>query len=185
MRLPSLKTLIEVMEIKRVKVFVHWSVLAIGVVILLGAVDDPWLAFTVLGAYYGVILLHECGHMVAAQRKGCWVASIDVYPIWGVTHFSEPSSRSDLGVIAWSGVLAQAVVAVPVVVLVEIFGYTRFQPINALLVIFGFFSLSTAAFNLIPVRPLDGAIAWRLLPSIIQRRADRSARSKPPWRPYR
>lgn len=55
--------------------------------------------------------------------------------------------------------MAQAIVGVPIVALVEIFGYTRFPPLNAILAILGFFSLSTAVFNLIPVPPLDGAMA--------------------------
>ncbi|MGB2672931.1 MAG: hypothetical protein WA621_12260 [Candidatus Acidiferrum sp.] len=99
------KRLIEVMAVRRVKVFVHWSVILIGAVILCGAVEDPLLAFTELAAYYGVILLHECGHMVAAQRKGCTVFFIDLYPIWGLAHFSEPYSRRDRcvkhGVVSW------------------------------------------------------------------------------------
>ena len=128
--------------------------------ILLGAVEEPLLAFTVLAAYYGVILLHECGHMVVAQRKGCAVSAIDLYPLWGLTHFSLPYSRRDRCVIAWGGVVAQGIVGVPIVVLVEIFGYSRFQPLNAILAIFGFLSLNIAVFNLIPVPPLDGAIAW-------------------------
>jgi hypothetical protein len=94
-RLSKLKKLFEVMEIRRVKVFVHWSVLLIGAIILLGALEEPLLAFTVLGAYYGVILLHECGHMVAAQRKGCTVWSIELYPLWGIRCFGEPYSRYD------------------------------------------------------------------------------------------
>ena len=68
LHIPKFKKLIEVMEIRGVKLFVHWSVLLIGAVILLGAVEEPLLAFKVLAAYYGVILLHECGHMVIAQR---------------------------------------------------------------------------------------------------------------------
>jgi len=70
---PKLNKLIEVMQIRGVRVFVHWSVLLIGALIILGAVEDAPLALTVLGSHYGVILLHECGHMVAAQRKGCSV----------------------------------------------------------------------------------------------------------------
>jgi hypothetical protein len=84
MRFLNLKKLIEIMQIRGVKVFVHWSVLLIGAIILLGAVEDAPLAFTVLGSYYGVILLHECGHVVAAQRKGCAVRSIELYPVWGL-----------------------------------------------------------------------------------------------------
>src|SRR6266550_8603868 len=53
MWLPKLNKLIEVMQIRGVKVFVHWSVLLIGTIILLGAVEDAPLAFTVFGSYYG------------------------------------------------------------------------------------------------------------------------------------
>ena len=83
MRLLKLNKLFEVMEIRGVKVFAHWSVLLLGAVILMGALEQPMLAVTVLASYYGVILIHECGHMIAAQRKGCRVWSIELYPIWG------------------------------------------------------------------------------------------------------
>jgi len=96
--------------------------------------------------------------MVAAHRKGCWVTSIELYPIWGITRFSEPYSRYDHYVIAWGGILAQAIVAIPLVAWVEIFGFTPFAPLNAALAILGFFSISMAAFNLLPIRPLDGSL---------------------------
>ena len=184
MRLSKFK-LLEVMEINGVKVFFHWSVLLIGALILLGAVEDPRLAFTVLAAYYGVILLHECGHMIAAQRKGCSVYSIELYPVWGITRFSQPYSAYDHYVIAWGGVVAQGIFAIPLIAWVEIFGYTRFPSVNALLSILGFFSLSIAAFNLIPIRPLDGSLAWRLLPALIKRRTSRPTKREPTWRSYR
>lgn len=81
--------------------------------------------------------------------------------------------------------MAQAIIAIPILVLVEIFGYTRFPPVNAILAIFGFFSLSVAVFNLIPVPPLDGAIALRLLPSLFKSpRAPRDVRESG-WRSWR
>ena len=170
------------MEIRRVKVLVHWSVLVIGMVILVGAVEEPLLAFSVLAAYYGVILIHECGHMIAAQHKGCAVWSIELYPIWGITRFSEPHSPSDRCVIAWGGVVAQFLVAVPLMVWVETFGCTRYQALNALMAILGFFSLSVAVFNLLPIRPLDGSIAWMLLPSLLKRPRAKAARRESGWR---
>jgi stage IV sporulation protein FB len=182
MRLPKL---IEIMEIKRVKVRVHWSVVLIGGFIMLGAVENPLLASVVLVSYYGVILLHECGHMVAAQSKGCAVWSIELYPIWGITCFSEPYSRRDCCVIAWGGVVAQLLVALPLLGWVEVFGYTRFQPINAVLAIFGFFSLSTVVFNLLPIRPLDGSIAWGLLPYLFKRPPAHVPKREPGWRSWR
>ncbi len=44
---------------------------------------------------------------------------------------------------------------------------------NAALAILGFFSLCTAAFNLLPIRPLDASIAWGLLPALFKRRPTR------------
>jgi Zn-dependent protease len=181
----KLNKMILVMQIKRVKVFAHWSVILIGIVILLGAVEDPFLAFTVLASYYGLILIHECGHMFAALRRGSDVLSIELYPIWGVTRFTSPYSRFDNCVIAWGGVAAQAVVAVPLVAWVMIFGYTRYQPVNAFLVILGFFNLYVAAFNLLPVRPLDGSIAWGLLPTLFKRSPAVPIKRAPGWRSWR
>jgi membrane-associated protease RseP (regulator of RpoE activity) len=135
--------------------------------------------------YYGVILIHECGHMVAAQSKGCAVSSIELYPVWGITRFEEPYSRFDDCVIAWGGVAAQALIGVPLVVWVEVFGYTHSQAVNAVLAILGFFSLSMAVFNLLPLRPLDGATAWGLIPAIFKRSRARVAKREPGWRSWR
>jgi Zn-dependent protease len=185
MRPPKLNRLYELMEINGVKVFAHWSVLLISAVILLGAISEPAPAFAGLASYYGVILLHECGHMVAAQRRHCAVWSIELYPIWGITRFSEPYSHFDHCVIAWGGVIAQVIVAAPIVVLTETFGYTRFQPLNTMLAIWGFFSVFVAAFNLIPAPPLDGAIAWGILPALFRRAQTRIAKREPGWRSWR
>lgn len=173
------------MEIRGVKVYAHWSVVLIGTVILLGAVEEPWLSFVVLLSYYGVILIHECGHMIAAQRKGCAVWSIELYPVWGITRFDEPYFSRDYCIIAWSGVLAQALIAIPLVAWVEVFGYTPYQPANAVLAILGFFSMSMVVFNLLPVRPLDGAIAWRLLLTLFRRSSTHTQKSEPGWRSWR
>jgi Zn-dependent protease len=108
----------------------------------------------------------------------CEVLSIQLYPVFGITKFETPWSRFDHCVIAWGGVIAQAAVALPVVGWVILFGYTRFEPLNALLALLGFFSLGVAAFNLLPIAPLDGAIAWAIIPESIKRlRAHRGSRS--------
>jgi membrane-associated protease RseP (regulator of RpoE activity) len=183
--LRKLNKLVEVMKINRVKVFFHWSVMLIGAIIMLGALEDPLLAFVVLASYYSIILIHECGHMIAAQRKRCAVWSIELYPLWGITRFDEPYSQHDHCVIAWGGVVAQAVVGVPLVAWVAVFGYTRFQTVNAILAILGFFSLSIAAPNLLPIPPLDGAMAWRLLPAFFKRSAPRPPERPRGWRSWR
>ena len=171
----------QVMRINGVNVYVHWSVFVISIIILLGAIERPAMSLVGLFAYWSVLLIHECGHMIAAQRKGCHVSSIELYPIWGRTCFNVPWSRFDHCVIAWGGVLAQAVVAAPLVAWVELFGYTRFSVVNEIIEILGYFSIGTAILNLLPIPPLDGAMAWRIIPAYIERFRKHRKKQVPEW----
>jgi stage IV sporulation protein FB len=173
----KLKKLTEIMQIKRVRVYAHWSVLLIGALILFGALKRPAETLAAWIAYFSVILIHEWGHMLAAQWKGYQVLAIELYPIHGFVRFQEPWSRYDDAVIAWGGVAAQAVVAAPLVAWVAIFGFTRSDAANVAIGILGYYSLAVAVFNLIPAAPLDGAKAWRIFPELIKR--IRSRRAKP------
>jgi stage IV sporulation protein FB len=159
------------MKIDGVRVYVHWSVFAISAFILLQAFQRPALSFVGLLCYYSVLLLHESGHMVVARRKGCDVDRIELYPIFGLTHFSNPWSEFDHQVIAWGGVMAQALIAILLMLWIAIFGYTKFEALNAALVILGYFSFGVALFNLLPFRPLDGSIAWGIIPALLRRRS--------------
>jgi len=105
-----------VLRIKGVNVFVHWSVFAIAAIMLLGTIRRPVMTLVGVACYLSVILIHECGHMAAAQRKGYAVDGIFLYPIHGLCTFEMPWSRFDHCVIAWGGVLAQAAVALPLIV---------------------------------------------------------------------
>jgi Zn-dependent protease len=156
-------------QIRGVDTFVHWTVILVAVLILVGVIRRPGLSLLGLAAYFGVLLIHETGHLIAAQRKGCAV-SIELYPIFGVTRFGTPHSRLDHCVIAWGGVLAQAVVAIPLLAWVALFGYTRFESINMLFAILGFFRVGVALFNLLPIAPLDGATAWGIFHALLARR---------------
>jgi len=120
-----------------------------------------------------------------AQRRGYEPLSIEIYPIHGIARFEMPESRFDRALIAWGGVLAQAVIGIPLVASVTAFGYTPFEAINALLAILGGFSLSVAAFNLLPVAPLDGAAAWDLIPAFIERKRTRRNKRVYPYRSSR
>jgi hypothetical protein len=177
-----------VVTIRRVDVLVHWSVFAIVAIILLASLKRPLPIIVALACYLGVLLIHECGHMIAAQRLGCRVRCIKIYPIHGLCYFDTPWSRFDRCVIAWGGVLAQVIVALPVIVWLELFGFTHIGVINAILAIFGPFSLFIAALNLIPAGGLDGATAWGLIPEWLKRVRSRSNKSLPKrttdWRTY-
>lgn len=157
-------------QIRGVDTYVHWTVFVVAAVILAGVLRRPGLTILGLTAYWGVLVIHEIGHLIAAQRSGCPVFSIELYPIFGVTRFGTPWSRVDHCKIAWAGVLAQAVIAIPLVLWVAAFGYTRFEAVNMLFVILGFFSLGVAMFNLLPTPPLDGATAWGIFPALLAQR---------------
>jgi membrane-associated protease RseP (regulator of RpoE activity) len=161
--------LTEVLRVRGVPVYVHWTVLLITVLILASAVRSPATSLLGLTAYIGVLLIHESGHLFVAQRVHCEVLSIQLYPIFGITKFEMPWSRFDHCLIAWGGVVAQLVVAIPIVLWVSFFGYTRVNAINAALALLGFFSIGVAAFNLLPIPPLDGSIAWAIIPEAIKR----------------
>jgi Zn-dependent protease len=172
------RKLTEIMQIKGVRVYAHWSVLLVGTLILFGAFERPAETLAAWTAYFSVILIHECGHMLAAHRKGYQVLAIELYPIHGCTRFQKPWSRYDHALIAWGGVAAQAAVAVPLVTLVAIFGFTRYDAVNVAIGILGYYSLALAVFNLIPVPALDGANAWYLIPELIKRARNRNAKPK-------
>jgi membrane-associated protease RseP (regulator of RpoE activity) len=165
----AIKKFTEIMEINRVPVYAHWSLFVIAALVLIGALERPAETITAWMAFFLVILVHECGHMAVAQRKGYEVLSIELYPILGFLRYQEPWSRYDSSLIAWGGVAAQALIGVPIVVWVSIFGFTRSDTVNVALGIFGYYSLIIAVLNLIPIPPLDGARAWYLIPELIRR----------------
>jgi len=160
-------------RIRGADLYVHWTVFAVAAIILAGALRRPAFSLVGLGAYWAVLLLHETGHLIAAQRLGSAVFSIELYPIFGVTRFETPWAKVDHCLIAWAGVAAQAIVAVPVVLWVTIMGYSRIEVVNMLFVILGFFSVGVAVFNLVPIPPLDGATAWGIFPALFARRRAR------------
>lgn len=176
-----LQKLTNVMQIRGVNTYVHWSVFAVIAFILAGVASRPGLTILGLLCYLSIFLIHEAGHALVAQRKGCRVLSIQIYPIFAITQFEAPWSRLDHSVIAWGGVLAQAIFFVPLVSWVAAFGYSRFEWFNMIIAILGFYSLAVAIFNLLPVRPLDGATAWRLFPELLAERR-RKVNRKPMYR---
>jgi len=157
--------LTRVAQVCGVDVWVHWSIFAIGILIITGSIRRPATALVGLAAYLALLIVHESGHLIVARRRGYQAFSMALYPIFGLARFEAPDSRIDRALIAWGGVLAQMAVAIPLTIYVVLAGYTRFEPLNAALVILGSYSLCAAAFNLLPVPPLDGSRAWDLIPA--------------------
>jgi membrane-associated protease RseP (regulator of RpoE activity) len=164
-----MQRLTRVVQIYGTDVFVHWSVFLIAALMLVGAKRRPLETVVGLVCYLSVLFIHETGHLIAARRRGCEVFSMELYPIFGLVRYETPWSRFDHCVIAWGGVVAQAVVAIPIMVWIELRGFTHFDAANAALALLGPFSLLVAAFNLLPFGRLDGAVAWKLIPEFFRR----------------
>jgi Zn-dependent protease len=177
--------LTHVAQVCGVDVYVHWSVFAIGVLILVGAIRSPFPTFIGVATYLGLLILHESGHLIVARHRGYHTFSMALYPIFGLASFEAPESRIDRALIAWGGVLAQAVVALPLTLYIVFAGYTPFEPLNAVLAILGGYSLLVAAFNLLPIRPLDGSKAWDIVPAWIEQRRMRRNQRPLSYRPQR
>jgi Zn-dependent protease len=167
--------LTRVAQVRGIDIYIHWTILALGVVIL--AISNRGTPATLLGfaAYFSVLILHESGHLIMARRRGYRAYGIAIFPFLGLAYHEGAGARIDRALIAWGGVLAQMTVAIPVTLYVVLFGYTPYQPINAALVILGGYSLFVALFNLLPIPPLDGSKAWDIIPAWFeQRRYNRS-----------
>jgi Zn-dependent protease len=164
-----MKRLTRVARVDGVDINFHWSTFILGGLLVLSALPKLREALVAVGAYLSILLIHEWGHVVAARRRRCVAWSIEIYPILGLTRLSAPGSYFDECVIAWGGVLAQAVVAAPLIAWVTLFGYTESEQTNAVLGLLGYFSAFIAVLNLMPVPRLDGAKAWFLIPMLLSR----------------
>lgn len=181
-----IEKLTRVLRLRGVDVYVHWTIFLIAGLMIWAGIRRPWVILAGGGSWLALILLHECGHMIAAQRKKCLVTGIYLYPIHGRCCYEAPWSRFDNCAIAWGGVIAQAVVAIPLVLWVTFVGYSRFDPVNAVFAILGGYSLCVAVFNLIPAGRLDGVMAWAIIPEFIKRKKQRKkkAAASGGWRTY-
>ncbi|MFT3769135.1 MAG: M50 family metallopeptidase [Minicystis sp.] len=156
---------------------IHWSV-PIGVLVFTGFRFAPgaWLGFVL------VILLHELGHAIAVARCRQKTVAIDVHGFGGLCWWSGYPTPTERAIIAWGGVIAQAVLFLTTLVVLSLTG----RPSNAFEAdLVGAFlgpNLWNIALNLVPIPPLDGAEAWKILPILAsrarKRREERAARAR-------
>lgn len=165
---------------------IHWST-PIGAFVLTGLAFVPgaWVGFLLL------VLVHELGHAVLVRRFRLSVLSIDVHGLGGVCRWSGSATDRQRAIIAWGGVLGQAVLLVAALLAAPLFGPSTspfFRELRESLIAT---NLTLMAINLLPVPPLDGAAAWSLFrwrrsrhaPHTPQRRDFAAAASKAAPRP--
>lgn len=144
-------------RIAGVPVRLHWTI-PVGAFVFgrFRIVPGFWLGFFLL------VLIHELGHAFLVKRRGLRNQEVRVHGLGGVS-IHERGSTYDRAIIAWGGVLAQLLVLyVPAKLITLFVPIPSVAFLQELLSAFLYTNLILAGFNLIPIPPLDGAMAWKL-----------------------
>lgn len=146
----------------------HWSVPIVAVMAGgLRFAPGAWLGLLL------VVLLHEMGHAFWARHFRLDVTEIVIHGLGGHCAYQGQPTAKQRSIVAWGGVLAQGLVltiALPVARLLP--AASQFQADLYEMLISA--NLAIALFNLVPIPPLDGAEAWRLVPILVRERLRRS-----------
>jgi Zn-dependent protease len=193
-----MRSTVKLGRIAGVAVGVHWSVLAIVALLVVGLSNHfgrmvpgyPWAAYPLVAALASVLfvlslLAHEMAHAIVAQRNGVEVDGITLWLLGGVARLrSEASTPGADFRISAIGPLTSLLVA-------ALFGATAWlaelADMNSLVVAvpryLAAINVVLAVFNLVPAAPLDGGRilragvwAWRgdrLTATVVAARAGR------------
>jgi stage IV sporulation protein FB len=163
-----------IFEIAGIPVFLHPSVFLS--VIVLGCVYGVQV-----GSFVGLFVLliaHELGHAALIRRFGMRPTAIVIHGAGAECRYVGTASPWQRAVIAWGGVLAQAAILVAVIVPSGLGWLPRSVMGSSFVITIGGYNLFMIAFNLIPIRPLDGKEAWSLLPLLYLRVKKRVVRAR-------
>jgi Zn-dependent protease len=153
-----------------IPISLHWTVF-IGIAWFLyqtRSLVDTGVAFA---AFCFLLLVHELGHAAVARWRHVDVDKIHLYFLHGNCSHEVPDYELDDVLIAWGGVAAQLVVLVFALgadLLLATASPLALVLASPLLHVFIATNLFIMVVNLIPVAPLDGAKAWRIVPILAE-----------------
>lgn len=146
------------------RILVHWST-PLGLLFFTRFRWAPgaWLGMALL------ILIHELGHAVAVRLSRQRVISAEINAFGGLCWWDGYPTPTQRAMIAWGGVIAQAAAGALVLI-----GAALVRPPGSaferdLIDVFGMANLWMILLNLLPIPPLDGAEAWRIVPILASR----------------
>jgi Zn-dependent protease len=150
---------------RRAPIRIHWSALLGALVWTGGDLSLPRCL-----TFVAIILVHELGHALLVRRARASVVEIRVHFMGGECQWAGRVSPLERSVIAFGGVWAQLLLALGAVVFARVAPPTMMtRGAMAVLDMLTSWNLFNAAFNLLPIAPLDGAEAWKLFPRLYQR----------------
>ncbi|MDE0855881.1 MAG: hypothetical protein OSA97_15815 [Nevskia sp.] len=165
----------------RIPVSMHWTVL----------LALPWLwlmmgsvvaALVGSAAYFVLLVAHEFGHAAMARWRGCAVEGITLSGLHGETSHSYARNQRDDILIAWSGVGAQLLILLLALAATPLLQAGAGPLLSLLaypvLMVFTRWNLFLIIVALLPIGPMDGHRAWRVIPYVREalRRRGRSGK---------
>jgi Zn-dependent protease len=170
-------------QLHGIPVFVHPLVLVWVLIFYL--FGNPALGFINCALMFGLLIGHEWGHAACARFCGLSVWNISISPLHGACHFDEPRTSLEHQVIAWGGVLVQLLILAASVLFLCALRLLPasilrpwlllLEPVSAIWIHWNIFLI---ILNLVPIPPLDGSIAWRIVPRILNGDVSRFVRMR-------
>lgn len=157
-------------EIAGIGIFVHGTFLILVVWVLLSRLSQGWtsalLGLGFLLAVFAIIVLHELGHALTAQRFGIRTQDITLLPIGGLARMERmPEKPWQELLVALAGPAVNLLLAALLLaVILPLYGGLQGELMaDQLLVQLFWVNVSLAVFNLLPAFPMDGGRALRAL----------------------
>ena len=148
------------------EVFVHWTALPCALIPIFPLANGP-LEVTICAVFVLLLIfVHEIGHAFVAKKLGYQPTAIilkDVHGYCSYEYLKNSTIEKDEAKIAWGGVMAQLIIAVPLILLSTITSLLSEKVMTPVVVIFGYYSALMVIINLLPIKTLDGSKAWKLL----------------------
>lgn len=138
-----------------VALLAHWS-LPLGALVAGGLELKPvaWLGFLV------IVLVHDAGHALLARLTRQRVVAWELTGFGGACRARGSAGAAERAFVAWGGMLAQVSLALGVWGLTWLFGRPEGEQAQVFVGALTETNLWLCALNLLPIPPLDGALAW-------------------------
>ncbi len=145
-------------RLRGIPIRAHWT-LPLGALFFSGFRFAPgfWIGFFLL------VLIHELGHAALVRAFRLRVVGIDVTGFGGLCHWSGMATERQRGAIAWGGVLAQLALLAVAAGSLFVLGRPPTRFAAELFSVFTYTNVYLIGLNLLPIPPLDGFEAWKLV----------------------
>ena len=154
---------IKIISIKGIPVYFYWLLNILLLLIGVTAIINQSIPIGLVALLF-ILVVHELGHAWFASRLGLNTYLIKIYPWGGVCTYESSRIEYNNNIVAWGGVVAQAIIFIPALLIMYFFGDLMSENMNELLLYLGKYNAIIALVNLIPIKPLDGASCWRTVP---------------------